>query len=169
MRSIVAFICRERPDKKGNNPMKKNPTVIAAIFALVLVAGCDSGNNKRTVFVFPQGDAVKGQEAFTTLKCYECHRIEGVAGLPGPTVSPEKVVVLGGEVAMPRNYGELITSVIHPSYAQTKETVGSTEEEVKMPDFNDEMTVAQMLDIVTFLHARYKKLKPLYYDDYYGP
>ena len=31
------------------------------------------------------------------------------------------------------------------------------------------MTVAQMLDIVSFLKTRFRHIKPLYYDDYYGP
>lgn len=149
--------------------MKTNPTVIAAVLGLALLVGCDSGKNKRAVFVFPEGDAVRGQKAFVDLKCYECHRVDGAAGLPAPTVAPNKVVVLGGEVAMPRNYGELITSVIHPSYARTTDTVGPTEKEVKMPNFNDRMTVAQMLDIVSFLKTRFRHIKPLYYDDYYGP
>jgi len=149
--------------------MKTIPLVSSVIIALALLAGCDSGKNKRAAFVFPQGDVTRGQTAFITLNCYECHRVDGVPGLPAPKVASEKVVLLGGEVALPRTYGELITAVIHPAYERTIEPEGPVENALEMPDFNRKMSVAQMLDIVTFLKPHYRRLRPLYYDDYYGP
>uniref|UniRef100_UPI004049CBA2 hypothetical protein n=1 Tax=Cephaloticoccus sp. TaxID=1985742 RepID=UPI004049CBA2 len=104
-----------------------------------------------------------------TFKCYECHPVDGVPGLPEPTVAAAEVIKLGGEVSKRRTYGELVAAIIHPSLARTVTSVVSNGEELEMPNFNKEMTVAQMLDLVAFVHPRYLRLKPLYYDDYYGP
>ena len=36
-----------------------------------------------------------------------------------------------------------------------------------MPYFGEEMTVAELIDLVEFLHAQYTKLQPQYYRGYY--
>lgn len=137
----------------------------AALLTLALLAGCDSGPKSGRGFVFPEGDMARGQKAFVDLKCCECHRVHGVADLPAPSVAPEKVVLLGGEVYAIRTYGDLVTAVIHPSKAVTAGGPGTRN--AAMPQVNETMTVTQMLDIVTFLHPRYKKVEPLY-DNYVG-
>lgn len=145
--------------------MKTETLGLAAMLTLALLAGCDSGPKSGRGFVFPEGDSGRGRKAFTDLKCYACHRVDGVADLPAPTVAPEKVVLLGGEVVAVRTYGELVTAVIHPDKAVT--AGGPATQGTRMPPVNDTMTVTQMLDIVTFLHPRYKQLAPLY-DNYSG-
>lgn len=139
----------------------------AALVTLALLVGCDAGPKSGRGFVFPVGNLARGQKAFVDLKCHECHRVEGLAGLPAPTVPPEKVVLLGGEVPTLRTYGELVTAVIHPAQAKTAGASGRTEQDPGMPPANDTMTVVQMLDIVTFLHPHYRQLEPLY-DNYAG-
>lgn len=141
--------------------MKTDIPLLSALLALALLTGCDLGPKSGRRFVFPEGDLVRGQKAFVDLKCYECHRVDGVAGLPAATVAPEKVVLLGGEVATLRTYGALVTAVIHPSQARTAGAPGLTGNDTVMRSVNETMTVAQMLDLVTFLHPRYRKLMPL--------
>jgi len=138
----------------------------AALLTLALLAGCDSGPKSGRGFVFPEGEMARGQKAFVDLKCYECHRVDGVADLPAPSVAQEKVVLLGGDVYAVRTYGDLVTAVIHPAKAVT--AGGPATENLAMPSVNGNMTVAQMLDIVTFLHPRYRKLEPAIYDNYVG-
>lgn len=138
----------------------------AALLTLALLAGCDSGPKSGRGFVFPEGDLARGRKAFVDLKCCECHRVHGEADLPAPTVGPEKEVLLGGEVYAVRTYGDLVTAVIHPSKAVT--AGGPATQPLPMPQANEAMTVAQMLDIVTFLHPRYRKLEPAIYDNYVG-
>lgn len=142
--------------------MKTDTPLLPAVLALALLAGCDLGPKSGRGFVFPEGDLARGQKAFVDLKCYECHRVDGVAGLPAPTVAPEKVVRLGGEVPTLRTYGALVTAVIHPSQARTTGAPGLSGKDAVMPQVNEAMTVAQMLDIVTFLHPHYRKLMPHY-------
>lgn len=145
--------------------MKKYPVASFAVLCLGLVAGCDAGPKSGRGFKFPEGDAARGRAAFIELQCVKCHRVDGVAGLPAPTATPDKVLTLGGEVVRLRTYGDLVTSVIHPSAALSEKYTdehGGKARKSPMESFNNTMTVAQMLDIVTFLHPRYKKLTPLY-------
>lgn len=147
---------------QGSTSMKTNIRLIPAVLALALLAGCDSGPKSGRGFAFPEGDLARGRKAFVDLKCYECHRVDGVAGLPSPTVASEKVVRLGGEVTALRTYGALVTAVIHPTHARTAGAPGLNAKDEVMPKFNEVMTVAQMLDIVTFLHPQYRERIPQY-------
>lgn len=147
--------------------MKTETPWLAAVLTLALLAGCDSGPKSGRGFVFPEGNSERGRKAFAGLKCHECHRVDGMTDLPAPTVAPEKIVLLGGEVPTLRTYGELVTAVIHPAQARTARAPGRTEQDPGMPSFNETMTVAQMLDIVTFLHPHYRQIEPLY-DNYAG-
>lgn len=141
--------------------MKTNQLMTVGVLAVVLLAGCGPGQDKRAVFVFPEGDAVRGRETFVTLQCHECHRVDGETGLPAPSWTADKVVVLGGEVPRPLSYGQLVTAVIHPDYNRAQDA------EVHMPSYNEAMTVGQMLDLVTFLQPHYKRLQPVYSDQYF--
>jgi mono/diheme cytochrome c family protein len=148
---------------KRSIPMKRAYLLSSALLTLAFLAGCDAGPKSGRGFVFPEGDAARGQKAFVDLKCHECHRVDRVDGLPAPTVAPDKVVLLGGEVYALRTYGDLVTAVIHPAQARTAGLPGTGD----MPQVNGTMTVAQMLDIVTFLHPHYRSLPPLQ-DNYSG-
>lgn len=148
------------------------PLSLVLLF-LGFAAGCDSGPKSGRGFKFPEGDIARGKAAFVRLDCFTCHRVDGVAGLPAPTVAPDKVVVLGGEVFRLRSYGDLVTAVIHPSSSLSEKFTGpsrleaASEGKSPMPVMNENMTVAEMLDIVTFLHPHYKELEPLYSSAYY--
>ena len=82
---------------------------------------------------------------------------------------------IGGEVRRVKNYGELVTSIINPDHAVSQKylTQLSSEERADakddspMPSFNTEMTVAQMIDIVSFLQSRYEEFVPEYDMDYF--
>lgn len=150
--------------------MKTDIMRLSGLVALGLLAGCDADLKSGRGFVFPEGDVARGEKAFIEMKCYVCHRVDGVPRLPPPTVSPEKVVILGGKVARLRTYGDLVTAVIHPAYALSEKLTDPSIQDAKdtpMKSFNDTMTVTQMLDIVTFLQPRYKRLEPIY-NDYHG-
>lgn len=145
--------------------MKTYPVVSLALLAVGLIAGCDAGPKSGRGFKFPEGNSARGRATFVELKCVTCHRVDGVDGLPAPTATPDKVFTLGGEVVRLRTYGDLVTAVIHPAAGLSEKYLSERGMAVKkspMEPINETMTVAQMLDIVTFLHPRYKKLAPLY-------
>ena len=106
-----------------------------------------------------------GKQAFIDLKCYTCHRVDGIADLPPPTQPPEKIVVLGGEVAQVRTYGRLMTAIIHPSQSISERMIARPEKQTKespMPTVNEIMTVEQLINLIAFLQPQYRELQPLY-------
>lgn len=140
----------------------KTPLKLAAVGILTaLLAGCYAGPKSGKGFQLPEGNVENGKAAFLALKCNTCHRVDGVE-LPPPVATAPTNVVLGGEVTMIRTYGELVTSVINPSHGLAP---GFSKEQIKngklspMPEFNDTMTVRQMIDLVAFLQSRYREIQ----------
>jgi len=107
----------------------------------------------------------KGREAFLALKCNTCHKVEGMAELPPPT---KFNLTLGGETPRVKTYAELVTAVINPSHVGSLKYAALLKDakETPMPKFNHEMTVEQMIDIVTFLQWSYKLVLPDYQQRY---
>ena len=72
-----------------------------------------------------------------------------------------------------KNYGELMTSVVNPDHVISPKYVAMLEKADRevvispMPYFGEEMTVAELIDLVEFLHAQYSRLQPQYYRGYY--
>ena len=152
--------------------MKITASMVGVVLLLGLVAACERSPQSSRGFVFPEGDAARGKTAFVELKCYTCHHVDGEEGLPAAIVEPAMVIRLGGVVSKTRTYGDLVTSIIHPTYSISDQVNGPRRWEVKqspMPSVNDTMTVQQLLDIVTFLQPHYHSLEPLYYNQYYTP
>jgi len=140
------------------------PLVLAPLALALFAAACKPPDQSPRGFRLPEGDIERGKEAFVSLNCYACHTVDGVA-LPPATA--EQVLPLGGEVARLKTYGQLVTAVIHPSHNLAPAFKEKLErgEISPMPQFNDSMTVSQMIDIVTFLQSRYRALEydPIYY------
>jgi hypothetical protein len=67
-------------------------------------------------------------------------------------------VSLGGETFQQITDGYLVTSIVYPSYAlpahvrQQRRTAGAAPH---MPEFGTDLTVQELVDIVTFLQSRY--------------
>lgn len=101
-----------------------------------------------------------------SLQCHTCHSVVGV-DLPAPPSKGTVHFFIGGEVTKLRSYGDLVTSIINPSHGLSpgfdKKRLEEGTNLSPMPEFNQVMTVAQMLDLVAFLHPRYKKLDPAPY------
>ena len=136
-----------------------------SLLAAVGLTACNEGPKTGKGFRLPDGDPEKGKAAFVNLQCHTCHPVVGV-DLPTPPSKGQVNIFLGGEVTQLRSYGDLVTSVINPSHGLSpgfdkKKLEGSKLS--PMPDFNQVMTVAQMIDLVAFLHPRYKKLDPAPY------
>jgi sulfur-oxidizing protein SoxX len=128
---------------------------------LVVVVGCESDPKSARGFRLPDGDAERGKAAFVELQCNSCHTVDGM-NLPRPETPPMSVT-LGGEVRKVRTYGELVTSIINPSHTFAEgyppEYV-EDEGKSRMEDYNQIMTVSQMVDLVAFLQSRYKFVVP---------
>jgi L-cysteine S-thiosulfotransferase len=137
----------------------KTYVLIVLLLGAMWLTGC--GKQSPRGFRLPEGDPERGKLAFAELQCQTCHPVEGVE-LPPPFSRSPIQVVLGGEVTRVKTYGELVTAIIHPDYEMSEKFPGTLEkgDVSPMPEFNEFMTVGQMIDIVAFLQPRYKLVSP---------
>ena len=139
--------------------------ILSAIILSFTFFGCQNEEAQQARgFALPGGgDADRGQEAFVELKCYTCHEVDGLEDeLPRPTADPVVGVTLGGVSSREPADGELLTSMLNPNHsiypAGEEERVMSGDES-RMADYTDVMTVRQMLDLIAFLHDRYRTVE----------
>lgn len=144
----------------------------AGVVGLVLLSACKTYPDYTSDFRFPilQGDIGRGQQAFTSLGCTNCHAVSGVQ-LPRSAASPV-TVMLGGELMFAKTYGDLVTSIINPDHVisdryLTQLPRGARQRVDSSPMYmNPEMKVSELIDIVAFLNSRYSLL-PGYTEYYY--
>ncbi len=137
--------------------------VLAMALLAVTLSACEIGRRSGRGFRLPEGDLQRGRAAFHDLGCPTCH---AVAGTPDAG-EKEGIVVLGGKVNRVETYGELVTSIVNPSHEISRRY---PREEVadgdvsKMKNFNDLMTVAQLIDLTTYLQSKYELIQePSYF------
>jgi hypothetical protein len=132
------------------------------LVVVALMAGCSPGRKSPAGFHLPDGDAAAGRAAFVQLKCHACHTVAGEA-LPAPIADPPVALMLGGDVPSQRTDGALITAIVDPSHSVSvhyRQQPIRAGELSRMGDYSDAMTVRQLIDIVAFLHARYRVVPP---------
>ncbi|MBA6390927.1 c-type cytochrome [Colwellia sp. BRX10-3] len=133
-------------------------TLVALFITVSLTLfSCNKGVDSPRGFSLPKGSVAAGEKVFLKFQCLACHRINNVED-----ASIEKneslSIFLGGNKTEIVTYAELVTSVINPSHkfsnpalTQAKTADGQS----KMKIFNDEMTVTELIDLVTFLQPNY--------------
>jgi len=145
----------------------KRLTLIWLIVLLPTLIGCNDPESGKG-FSLPKGDAPRGAEVFVQLKCNACHSVGDIAALESLAPPLRSPIALGGEVVRIQTYGELVTSIINPSHrfapghpADAVQADGQS----TMTNYNDVMTVSQLVDLVTYLQTQYK-LKEYELTDY---
>jgi sulfur-oxidizing protein SoxX len=145
---------------------------LTALGAGALVATLTGCAGEYEGFALPPGDATRGQEAFVHFRCYDCHTVSGV-DLPVGEEPDQVKVELGGVVDRVRTYDDLVTAIINPSHRLAQgyaETLVAPAGKSRMTNYNDVMTVSQLVDLVTFLQKHYELYVPeTTYPQYYGP
>ena len=103
-------------------------------------------------FALPKGNPVKGRATFQKFECYACHEVRGenFPASDGESVGPELSQM--GPQHPPEYFAE---SVIHPDAVLEKRYRGP-DGNSKMPGFNDDMTVQELIDLSAYLAS----LKP---------
>lgn len=142
---------------------------IAAIALLIISAS--ACNPQQQGFSLPPGNADAGATAFSALGCAQCHSVVGAIEHSPLADDGQLNVVLGGEVRKIATYGDLVTSIIHPTHRlqqPVKARFLDADGKSRMPNFNDRMTVEQMINITTFLQGTYRIVAPEY-APYYIP
>lgn len=154
-----------------------------AIFFVLLVAmvsvtsGCGTPADSDNGFSLPEGNAKTGEATYVKLQCNACHWIEGIEQRVTEGAEPEMSIALGGPVTRVKNYGDLVTSIINPSHRLAKgfptDDPGAVSDDGKsrMKNYNDVMTVTQLVDLVMFMESKYTLLPygRTVYPPYYKP
>jgi sulfur-oxidizing protein SoxX len=144
---------------------------LVALFLLVLTS-CATHPDYATQFRIPEewGSIAEGQATFVALECHQCHTVNGVDLAPYEGDSPA-MLELGGTIVYAKTYADLVTSIINPNHVVSEEYLSTLPRDARrgtttlMP-FKDQMTVAQLIDLVTFLNSRYV-LMDGYSENYY--
>lgn len=164
-RAMDGLPSEARPEKEGSSVKRK---ILYWLVPLLLV-GCDADPKSSRGFRLPDGDARAGEVVFAELECVACHTVEGTE-FPASGQTGDMDVRLGGKVHRVRSYGELVTAIINPSHDIAKgapaEAV-SGEGESRMADYNQTLTVRQLMDLVAFLQSTYVEYLPDDYDPYF--
>jgi len=128
---------------------------LLVILVSILLAACDQQSRG---FSLPPGDIERGRTTFVELGCPQCHRVVGDDQLGIKTPDAQLQVDLGGRVTRVKTYGDLVTSVINPSHRISSKGSNTTDADgnSSMRVYNDVMTVAQLVDLVTFLQENYE-------------
>ncbi len=127
------------------------------LISLSLIS-CDLGPDSSKGFSLPHGDVNKGAAVLVKYQCLACHHINGIEQAAGIN-NPDLNIRLGGKSTKVKTYAELVTSVINPShrfasgYPLTSIAVAG---ESKMKNFNDVMTVTELVNLVSFLQPNYE-------------
>ena len=146
--------------------------LLICLLILLLPVGCGPMEKSGIGFRLPEGNVEQGKLAFLELDCIRCHSIAGEDATRDVEMPRDIHVVLGGETTRVKTYGQLVTSVIYPDHiilpkyrADFVDRDGNSE----MPDMTEDMTVRQLIDVVTYLQSTYKlKSPPGAYDMMYS-
>ncbi len=125
--------------------------------SLVKADGADTHHPKGWQFAMPKGDAAKGRAVFDKFSCYSCHEVRGET-FP----APEKGQNVGPELSQmgPLHPLEYFTeSTINPDVVGAKKYRGP-DGKSKMPNFNADMTVQELIDVSTYLASLRPKNVP---------
>ena len=145
---------------QNNNSTRYYPPKYLLFFILLcgglLLSNC---NEQARGFAFPDGNLEDGKATFERLACNECHSVSGVEWKGS---SDDLKVHLGGSVTTLKTYGELVTSVINPSHkiAKSHKHYTTGEGDSKMKNYNEVMTVQELIDVVSFLQSEYDLESP---------
>lgn len=147
---------------------------LLSLLSLLLLAlsGCGGRDAPVRGFVLPEGDIAQGEQVFIDFNCHGCHTIPGVE-FPETEFTPPFILEIGGQVYRVKNYGELLTAVVNPDHIISRKYLAMLEKAEReavispMPYYGESMTVAELIDLVEFLHSHYTRLQPQYYRGYY--
>jgi len=147
---------------------------VVLVLVVSVLSGCSEYTQNRG-FSLPKGDAGTGQLVFVEYRCIECHTLSGTEFSEEVENSEhETMVEIGGEVTRVKSYGDLVTSIINPSHKLAKgylvKDITDQDGESKMRNYNEELNVRELIDLVAFLKSKYElKSVPQTVYPYYIP
>lgn len=104
-------------------------------------------------FSLPKGDPARGRAVFVKLECYACHEVTGEK-FPAPVEQAAKAGPELSQMAPLHDAEYFAEAVINPTATIEKgKGYEAADGSSKMPDFNDEMTVKELIDLVAYLRS----------------
>jgi mono/diheme cytochrome c family protein len=154
------------------NHLKFVLSIVLTAIILLAISACSEEGKPVKGFVLPEGDIAQGEQVFVDFNCHGCHTIPGV-DFPDVDFTPPFILKIGGKVYRVKHYGELLTAVTNPDHIISPAYIAMLAKADReamispMPYYGEEMTVAELIDLVSFLHAQYTRLQPQYFRGYY--
>jgi len=143
----VAASAQHHPSQPATEAKEPPKSIRTTIDALHRGGGVPPGWK----FTLPQGNAAAGRKVFVELGCHSCHEVKGEQFPAGEKrdAGPE---LTGMGAAHPAEF--LAEAIVNPNAVIIDEP-GFTgpDGRSKMPTFNDDMTVAQLIDLVAYLKS----------------
>lgn len=129
--------------------------LVLIVFGDVTPAGAAESRLPRNWrFALPSGTAAAGEQVFVKMECYSCHTVAGKrfgdpAQNPGG-IGPDLTAAHAG---LPREY--LAESIVnferYIAHGQYKKGYVAADGTSRMGDYNDLLTIRDLLDLVEFL------------------
>ncbi|NND06054.1 MAG: cytochrome C [Saprospiraceae bacterium] len=140
---------------------------LSLIFSLITLSLVyDKGCQQSDEYALPAGTVEAGKSNFVELGCNLCHSVGEIPWAGEQSGHPH--LPLGGETTKVKNYGDLVTSIINPSHKINREYIIQMRRIVDnspMTNYNEVMTIQELINLVTFLHGEYELVVPeLSYD-----
>lgn len=133
---------------------------LSVFFLIATMSACGQSQDSDR-FSLPQGNAENGRMVFYELNCIRCHVLHGTEfnGDQERLLDNGGIAVsLGGETTRVKSYTDLVSSIINPSHriANDNPAYVTPDGQSKMAYYNEVMTVAELIDLVTFLKSQYQ-------------
>jgi mono/diheme cytochrome c family protein len=101
-------------------------------------------------FALPKGDPGKGRQVFVKLECYACHAVQGESFPRGPGQAGPDLTGMGA--FHPAGY--FAESIVNPNrIIVVGEGYTGSDGLSTMPNYNDTLTVAELIDLVAYLKS----------------
>ena len=148
----------------------KNVPLILCLALLGQIVGCNMGPSSPRGFSLPEGDTEKGQTVIFRHNCLSCHSVQGLeAEVESVELDIAERIPLGGRSMSVTTYATLVTAIINPSHRISKghKSYTTTEDgQSVMTNYNNVMTVTELIDVVAYLQPKYE-IAPYQYTPYH--
>ena len=122
------------------------------LLAAVLAATACSAHALR----LPAGDVARGRSVFVKMNCGSCHEVATEPGLPHADTS--RRVMLGGRVDVLPMPEDVAAEIVRPmdDVGPNEHAVAIYVPTVRMPSYNDRITVQELADVAAFVASSYE-------------
>jgi sulfur-oxidizing protein SoxX len=130
--------------------------VLAVLGDVAPATGAEPGLPRHWRFALPAGTAAAGEQVFVRMECYSCHTVAGKR-FGDPTQNPGGIGpdLTAAHARLPREY--LAESVVnfkrYLAHGHYKKGYVAADGTSRMGNYNELLTVRELLDLVEFLRG----------------